>query len=118
MAIATETLIILHGLYDVLAHNNDGFVACRFLTIDHKLIQVYDQFRCRRSPILIPCLAVKHGQHVTVTASLNTICVWGWRCVGGDEWVEVSGWWNYECEQTNKQNRTSLTKLAGDEYTS
>ena len=67
----------------LLAHDNDGFVACRFLTIDHKLIQVYNRFRCWRSPILIPRLAMKHSQHVTVAASLNTICVCGWRCVGG-----------------------------------
>ncbi len=25
-------------------------------------------------------------------------------------WVEVCGWWNYDCEQTYKQNRTPLTK--------
>ena len=87
MAVATETLIILHGLYDVLAHDNDGFVACRFLTVDHQLIQVYNRFRCWRSPILIPRLAMKHSQHVTVTASLNTICVCRWG-----EWVGVCGW--------------------------
>ena len=34
----------------LLAHDNDGFVACRFLTVDNQLIQVYYQFRYRRSP--------------------------------------------------------------------
>ena len=76
-------------MVDVLAHNSDRFVACRFLIIDHKLIQVYNRFRCRRGPILIPRLAMKHSQHVTVTASLNKVWVevsW-WRCGGGSEWV-------------------------------
>ena len=62
----------------LLAHDNDRFIACRVLTIDNQLIQVYSQFRYRQSPNshFMSCNET-YSQHVTVTASLKYVC--GWR---------------------------------------